>query len=304
MSLYLKYRPASFEEVVGNQTLVEGLQNMLGNLKKCPHSFLLTGPTGCGKTTLGRIIAQELGAKGSDFKELDSAQFRGIDLIRDIREKASYSGLEGTIRVWILDECHKLTGDAQSALLKILEDTPKHVYFILCTTDPQKLLPTLKGRCFTFEVRPLEESEMMRLLRKVVKAEEESLEKAVYDQIIQDSFCYPRNALNILDQVLRVAPESRLATATKAAENQSQSIELCRILLQGGGWGRVSKILKGLKNEDPESIRRHVLGYCQAVLLSGKDDDRLGLIMEEMIGNFYDSGFNGLVFACYSIVKG
>ncbi|HDY89545.1 MAG TPA: hypothetical protein ENH82_15720, partial [bacterium] len=199
---------------------------------------------------------------------------------------------------------HKLSGDAQSALLKILEDTPNHVYFILCTTDPQKLLSTIKGRCSTFEVRPLKEKQMFSLLRKVVKSEGESLEKLVYDQIIQDSFCYPRNALQILDQVLRVQPENRLATATKAAENQSQSIELCRILLKGGGWKRVAEILKGLKNQDPESIRRHVLGCCQSVLLSGKDDERAGLIMEKMIDNFYNSGFNGLVFACYSIVKG
>ena len=74
--------------------------------------------------------------------------------------------------------------------------------------------------------------------------------------------------------------------------------------MKGGGWGRVSTILKGLKNEDPESIRRHVLGYCQSVLLSGKDDERAGLVMEEMIEPFYNTGYPGLVFACYSIIKG
>jgi len=303
MNLYLKYRPQTLEEIIGNREVVESLQNMLANPKTCPHSFLLTGPTGCGKTTIGRIIAKELGAKGTDFIEVDSADFRGIDTIREIRKVAQYKPIEGDVRVWLVDEVHKTTNDAQNALLKILEDTPTHVYFILCTTDPQKLLPTIKGRCSTFEVRPLEEKQMFSLLRKVVKAEEENLEKQVYDQIIQDSFCYPRNALQILDQVLRVNPENRLATATKAAENQSQSIELCRILLKGGGWKRVAEILKGLKNEDPESIRRHVLGYCQSVLLN-KDEERCGLIMEEMIEPFYNTGFSGLVFACYTIIKG
>ncbi|TET23413.1 MAG: AAA family ATPase [Candidatus Cloacimonadota bacterium] len=301
MSLYHKYRPTELTSIVGNQGVVESLSGMLK--KDTPHVFLLTGPTGCGKTTIGRIIATELGAVGSDFAEMDTADFRGIDTIRKIRETAHFSPLNSTCRVWLMDECHKLTGDAQSALLKILEDTPKHVYFILCTTDPQKLLPTIKGRCSLFEMAPLEEKEMFSLLRKVIKAEDEVLEKVVYDQIIQDSFGHPRNALQILDKVLRVDPENRLAVATKAAENQSQSIELCRILLKGGGWKRVREILKGLKNEDPESIRRHVLGYCQSVLLNG-DADNAGLVMEEMIEPFYNTGFPGLVFACYSIVKG
>jgi len=305
MSLYLKYRPTTLDEVFGN---IEALESLSGMLKRdTPHAFLLTGPTGCGKTTIGRIIAKELGCppsdKNTDFKEIDSADFRGIDTIRKIREIANFSPLKNVCRVWLIDECHKLTGDAQSALLKILEDTPKHVYFILCTTDPQKLLPTIKGRCSVFETRPLDERQMMSLLRKVVKAENESLEKPVYDQIIQDSFCHPRNALQILDQVLRVDSENRLATATKAAENQSQSIELCRILLKGGGWKRVAVILKGLKNEDPESIRRHILAYCQSVLLNG-DQERAGLIMEEMIEPFYNTGYAGLVFACYSVMKG
>ncbi len=301
MSLYLKYRPKVLAEVIGNQEAMESLSNMLE--RDTPHAFLLTGPTGCGKTTVGRIISQMLGVKGSDFVEVDTADFRGIDTIRKIREVAQYSPINGDCRVWLMDEVHKLSGDAQSAMFKILEDTPQHVYFILCTTDPQRLQPQIKNRCTTFEMRPLEERQMMSLLRKVVKAEEETLEKPVYDQIIRDSFCYPRNALQILDKVLRVDIENRLATATKAAENQSQSIELCRILIKGGGWKRVSGILKGLKNEDSESVRRHVLGYCQSVLLD-EDNERAGLVMEEMIEPFYNTGYPGLIFACYSIIKG
>ncbi|KKM24251.1 hypothetical protein LCGC14_1606930 [marine sediment metagenome] len=300
MSLYLKYRPQTLKEVVGNHEVVESLSNMLE--RDTPHAFLLTGPTGCGKTTVGRIIAQELGVQGTDFVEMDTADFRGIDTIRKIREVAQYSPINGDCRVWLMDECHKLTGDAQNAMFKILEDTPKHVYFILCTTDPQKLQPQIRNRCSTFEMRPLEEQQMFSLLRKIVKAENETLEKPIYDQIIQDSFCHPRNALQILDQVLRVSSEHRLTTATKAAENQSQSIELCRILLKGGGWKRVREILKGLKNEDPESIRRHILGYCQSVLLNG-DEERAGLVMEEFMDNFYNTGYAGLIFACYSIIK-
>jgi DNA polymerase III subunit gamma/tau len=300
MSLYLKYRPTEISEVIGNAEVLESIENALQ--KDFPHSILLTGPTGCGKTTTGRIIANRLGAKGGDIIELDFASLRGIDSVRDIIHRSQFKPIEGKVKVWVIDEVHKATNDAQNAMLKILEDTPKHVYFILCTTDPQKLIATIKGRCQTFEMRPLSDRQMMGLLRSIVKAEEESLVKVVYDQIIMDSQGHPRNAIQILEQVLNVEPDKRLETARRSAEKQSQSIELCRALLQGSGWRAVSTILKGLKDEDPESIRRHVLGYCQSVLLNG-DQERAGLVMEAFIEPFYNTGMPGLVFACYDVIK-
>jgi hypothetical protein len=144
---------------------------------------------------------------------------------------------------------------------------------------------------------------MKRLLRMVVKAEHASMGRDVYEQIIQDSQGHPRSALQILDAVLRLDPEDQIAGATKAAENVSASIDLCRLLIKGGGWKRVAEVLKGLKDEQPESIRRHVLGYCQSILLK-EDKPRAGLVMEEMIEPFYNTGYPGLVFACYSIMKG
>jgi len=302
MSLYHKYRPQSFSEIRGNKDTVIALQAELQKEDKS-HAFLLTGPTGCGKTTLGRIIAKELGAHGNDFREVDSADFRGIDTIREIRKQSQFKPLEGPCRVWLLDEIHRQTADGQSALLKALEDTPSHVYYILATTDPQKLLNTIKGRCAQYTVAPLKEKEMYRLLKTVVKKEGESLTQDVYEQIIQDSQGHPRNALQILDKVLGVSPEKCLELAKQAAEQQSQVIELCRALLSSAGWKKIANILTGLRDEDPEKIRRAVLGYCQAVLLKG-ENDRAGLIMEEFIEPFYNSGWPGLVFACYSIVKG
>lgn len=301
MNLYLKYRPDSFDDMVGNTAVIESLSNMVE--KDCPHSILLTGPTGCGKTTLARIIAEHLECHGADFVEIDSADFRGIDTVREVRKLTRYKPIEGDTRVFIIDECHKMTNDAQNALLKILEDTPKHVYFILCTTDPQKLLKTVKGRCQTFDLQTLNERDMFKLLRRVVKAEDENLAKAVYDQIVQDSLGHPRNALQILDQVLNVDPDQRLEVAQRQAEQISQSIELCRTLIKGSSWKAVLSILGGLKNDDPESVRRHVLGYCSAVLLK-KEDDRAALIIECFLDPFYNSNFAGLVFACYSATKG
>jgi len=302
MSLYLKYRPAELEHLKGNADIVTTLEGMLEDPDDCPHTFLLHGPTGCGKTTIARIIANRLGCNGTDLQEVDSAQFRGIDTAREIRSQSNYMALEGNCRVWIIDECHKMTNDAQNALLKILEDTPKHVYFVLCTTEPQKLIATIKGRCSIFQVKPLGEQDMYHLLRKVATKEGEQLTREVYDIIIRDSLGLPRNALQTLEQVLRASPERRVEIAQQAAAEQSQSIELCRILLKGGTWKEVNTILNGLRDQDAESIRRVVLGYCQAVLLKG-DVYRAGLILEEFITPFYDSGFPQLVYACYSIIK-
>lgn len=302
MSLYLKYRPESFDDIIGNEDTIQVLRNQLARDSKQPisRSLLFHGPTGCGKTTLGRIVAQELGAVGNDLREIDSADFRGIDTIRDIRRQSTYKPLEGPCRVWILDECHKMTGDAQTALLKALEDTPSHVYYILCTTEPQKLLPTIRGRCAQYQVQPLTEKDMKKLLRRVVKAEEESLSKEIYDQIVQDSLGHPRNALQILSQVLSVEENKRMEIAKRTAETQSKTIELCRALVSGDPWKKVSGILKGLKDEEPEQIRRAILGYCQTILLNGSPNGSVAGIMEEFIEPFYNTGFPGLTLACFS----
>ncbi len=301
--LYLKYRPETFDEIMGNREVVEILKKQINgeSNQSMPRSLLFHGPTGCGKTTLARIVAKSLGAKGNDIREIDSADFRGIDTIREIRKQSSYKPLEGPYRIWILDEVHKMTNDAQTALLKALEDTPNHIYYILCTTEPQKLIATIKGRCAHYQVGLLSDKEMKLLLRKVVKSEGESLQKAVYEQITQDSQGHPRNALQILSQVLAVGEEERLAVAKRTAETQSKTIELCRALMDGAPWKKVSNILKGLKDEDPESVRRAVLGYCQSTLLENQNQSAAS-IMEEFIEPFYNSGFPGLVFACYSVL--
>jgi len=302
MSLYIKYRPSELSEIKGNTDIVQSLEKMLSVPETFPHSTLLYGQTGCGKTSLARIIASRLGCVGDDLRELNASDVNGVDTVREIIKNSQYAPMEGDCRVWIIDEVAKMTSAAQNAFLKILEDTPKSVYFILATTDPEKLLSTIKGRCQQFQVKPLTDSQMFSLLRRIVREEGETLEQEVYNQIIQDSLCHPRNALQILEQVLSVAPERRLEMAKQTAEVQSQAIELCRALIKHEPWGKVNKILVGLKGQEEETIRRIVLGYCQAILLK-EDNTRAGLIMEELFDPFYNSGFPGLVYKCYSITK-
>src|SRR4030067_2200249 len=104
MSLYLKYRPADFNELKGNTDIIASLEKMLSSKENCPHSFLLSGPTGTGKTTIARIIAKKLGCEERDFVEVDSGQVRGIDTIREIRDQSQYMPIEGSCRMWVIDE--------------------------------------------------------------------------------------------------------------------------------------------------------------------------------------------------------
>jgi len=303
MSLYLKYRPTDLESVKGNETIIASLEKMLSKPTTCPHVFLFHGATGCGKTTIGRILAERLGCVGTDLREIDSADFRGIDMVREIRKNSQYKPLQGDVRVWIMNEVHKLTSDAQNALLKIFEDTPPHIYFILTTTEPQKLISAIRGRCIEMQVKPLSDVQMKGLLRGIIREEGEKLDAEVYAQIIQDSQGHPRNAIQILEQVLNVDEDMRLIVAQRTAELQSQSIELCRLLLkQGSGWKEIKTILAGLKDQEPEDIRRVVMGYCSAVLLKA-DHNRAAMVLEYFVEPFYNSGFPGLVFVCYQIVK-
>ena len=302
MSLYLDYRPTSLNTVIGNKELKSSLDGMF-NSNSVPHTILLHGPTGCGKTTIGRIIATKLGCADFDYREIDSADFRGIDTVREIRKNAQLSPISGPVKVYLLDEVHKMTNDAQNALLKILEDTPHHVYFILATTNPEKLLKTVKGRCSMFQVQLLTESEMVKLLNRISKKEGHRIDKEILEQIAEDTGGHPRNAIQVLEQVLNAKPEERLNVAKRQGEVKSETIELARLLIKGSGWNAVRVLLKGLKSEDPESIRRMILAYCQSVLLNS-DNERAGRIMEEMLEPFYNTNFPGLVYACYAIVKG
>ena len=302
MSLYHKYRPNKISEMVGNDEVLSVLEKDIAK-KDPPRSYLFYGPTGCGKTTLGRIVANELGCRGRDLSEVDSSSYRGIDTVRAIQQHAKYAPIDGDRRVWILDECHQTTSAFQNALLKLLEDCPDHAAFILCTTDPDKLIPTVRGRCASYQVSLLSENESYDLLHDIVEGEGEAVEPKVLEFIIESADRHPRNMIQLLERVLAADPGDRLRVAKRIIEDETvQTIELCRALIKGSNWATVRPIVKGLQGEDVEKIRRAIMGYCSAVLLN-KGNDRAFEIMDTMCNPFYNNGYPELVFACYALCR-
>ena len=140
------------------------------------------------------------------------------------------------------------------------------------------------------------------IITKNCRDEKEELNKQIFDQIIETSQGLPRNAIQILEQVLNTSEEERLTTAKKNIDNQTEIIELCRALLKNSNWNQVKEILARLKGQEAESIRRVVLGYCQAILLKS-ENDKAAMIIEEFWEPTYDIGFPGIVYACYSIIN-
>lgn len=304
MPLHIDYRPKDFDEFMGNGAIVQKLQSKLkdGTL---PHSILFVGPSGCGKTTLARILKGHLKCSDLDFIEINVGNQRGIETGREIISNIRLLPIEGDVRIYLLDEVHSMTRDLQGALLKPLEDTPKYVYFILCTTDPQKLLKTVRNRCSTYEVQSLAFDPLMDLMEDIAEKEGKEVDERALEDIYDISEGCPRQALVILDQVidLDIRKQRRAVKAWKGQE--AQVIELCRALFNLQPWGQIQGILKGIE-EDPEKVRRAVMGYMSAVALNDKSPTKTGVaagVFEAFRLPFYDTGKPGLVFACWNAVK-
>lgn len=303
MSLHIKQRPLSFDDVVGeaNAPAINSLKALFNRQKEdIPHAFLFTGPSGCGKTTLARIVAMELGCSEQDFIEMDSAQFRGIDTIRDLRRQAQLRPLDGDCRVYLLDECHQLSKDAQEALLKLLEDTPPHVWICLATTELQQLKPTLINRCNRFEVGLLELREMQRFIKNAAKVSNKPIGGNIAKAIAKGAEGSPRAGLTALELVMDLPEDEQLAAAEKlSTELETEVKQLCRALLGQKPWKTIRPILAGLKKEDAERVRRAVLGYADAVLM--KSDNTIAAVLLESFETptWEMGGWPAIDLACY-----
>jgi DNA polymerase III gamma/tau subunit len=300
-SLAAKYRPKQLSDFHGNRETVSALKALMGR-NDIPHTILFTGPSGCGKTTLARIVAAQLKCSDFDFVENNAADFRGIDSARDILRQMQLRPMSGPCRVWLLDECHQLSKDAQHAILKALEDTPDHVYFLLATTDPEKLLPTIRTRCVTFSVTALSDDEMTRLIENAVEAENAVVPEDVIEQIVEDSLGSARMALSILDKIIGMPQDEMLRAAKHQAAQANEAIELCRALIAKQSWKQIAKLLQGI-SQDPEQVRRAILGYAQAVLLKSGNGQAY-LVLSAFREPLYDLGKPGLALCCYEAING
>ena len=271
LELYRKYRPQNLSEMVGNEATIKSLK---AELENGSHVFLFTGPAGCGKTTLARIIAKEVGAGDLSIREINSAENRGIDTAREVMEQMRYTPTDGNALVWIFDECHQWLAPVQNAFLKALEDTPEHVYFFLCTTDPQKLITPLKSRCSIINVKPLNDEEMTYLLKRTARAEQIKISNDICERICEIAQGGSRKALKLLGKVLYLdSDEERLEVlrVDDSSENP-ETIELCRLLTnKGANFKKASAILKQMDLSEPEKVRQAVMGYMNACLLKGSD---------------------------------
>ncbi len=217
-----KYRPETFDEVVG-QTHVTGTLRAALAKDKLSHAYLFSGPRGCGKTTVARLLAKAINcqtnregdpcgtcetcvgiAKGSylDVLEIDAASNTGVDNIRELKEMAQYSPSEGSSRVFIIDEVHMLSKGAFNALLKILEEPPKRVFFFFATTEPNKIPRTILSRCQRFDFRLLTRKELGDHMLRIAKAEDIQLEETGLRLLVSLAEGSVRDGLSLLDQVI------------------------------------------------------------------------------------------------------
>ncbi|MGD9619078.1 MAG: DNA polymerase III subunits gamma/tau [Mycolicibacterium sp.] len=224
MALYRKYRPATFAEVVGQEHVTEPLSTAL-NSGRINHAYLFSGPRGCGKTSSARIMARSLncaqgptatpcgvcdscvalapnGPGNVDVVELDAASHGGVDDTRELRDRAFYAPAQSRYRIFIVDEAHMVSTAGFNALLKIVEEPPEHLIFVFATTEPEKVLPTIRSRTHHYPFRLLAPRTMRTLIEKIMEAEEVDVDDAVFPLVIRAGGGSPRDTLSVLDQLL------------------------------------------------------------------------------------------------------
>ena len=224
LALYRKYRSKNFDELVGQEAIKQTLENSL-KIQKISHAYLFSGPRGTGKTSVARLFAKALNCeKGNgeicnecsncrainegshpDVIEIDAASNSGVDEVRELIEKVKYAPIQGKYKVYIIDEVHMMTNSAFNALLKTLEEPPSYVVFILCTTEPYKLLPTILSRCQRYEFKKITDAELKKLITHVLKEEGVSATNDAINLIVELANGGARDSLSLLDQVISYA---------------------------------------------------------------------------------------------------
>src|SRR5216117_2337656 len=262
-ALYRKYRPQDFGEVVGQEPVVRTLRNAIEH-DQVRQAYLFAGPRGTGKTSLARILAKALNcaqgptatpdktchacqsiANGTslDVIEMDAASQRGIDDIREIRERVILQPAEGRYKVYILDEAHQLTDAAWNALLKLIEEPPPHLLFVFCTTELAKVLPTVRSRCQTFVFQRPRLAELVQLLRRVADGEGIDVPDQALSLVARGARGSFRDAVSTLDQ-LASATENEITVQSVlqllGAVEEDALFRICDLVLDKDTAGALS----------------------------------------------------------------
>lgn len=293
--LYHKYRPRRFNEVAGHKEVITSIKKAV-TAGSPSQAFLLIGDSGTGKTTTARIMALSLNcdntdksgepclecksckailsSRCSDIIEVNAADHRGIGDIRSLCRTMPLMPLQLRRKVFILDEAHQLTNDAQSSLLKELEEAPAHVFIILCSTHPKKILPTVKNRCQRFKFNSLRPKEMQQLLEEVSTLEGELFSPQIYKALTGASGGSPRQGLVLLQQVMQLGSRE-LSDVLKLLESDEQGDpDVIKICFQLGGnpsWITITNTLESCRHIGAAAIGMIVAGYFRNKLLKAKN---------------------------------
>ncbi|MGH2561289.1 MAG: DNA polymerase III subunit gamma/tau [Thermomicrobiales bacterium] len=299
-SLYRKYRPQSFDatELVGQEHVVRTLRNAI-LLGRVAHAYLFCGPRGTGKTTTARLLAKAVNcldadstnrpcnacanclaiARGAttDVIEIDAASNRGIDDIRDLRERVKYAPTQLTTKFYIIDEAHQITGAAANAFLKTLEEPPAHTKFVLATTDPEELLATIVSRCQRFEFRRIDLDSMIERLRTVASAEGLTADDEALAVIARQATGSLRDALGLLDQLAVYRESEPDGTAAKITADTVRAVlgvsrndrvaALGRALADRDARSALETVNAAMEaGEDPRQLNRQLVAYLRILL--------------------------------------
>lgn len=292
-ALYLKWRPALFNEVVGQEHITRTLRNALKS-GRVRHAYLFSGPRGTGKTTTARLLAKAVNCthpdpevrpcnecatcravnegRFLDLIEIDAATHTGVDDVRDLRDKIAFSPGEGRFKVYIIDEVHRFSGSAFDALLKTLEEPPEHAIFVLATTEIDKVPPTIKSRCLQFEFRRFSVQEVADRLQMIIDGEGMKAERAALEMIARQGTGSMRDSISLLDQIVTDSVElislelvqRVLGTASSAAVK-----DLVECLIAGDVAQGLRVINAAVDNgTDPRQFGQQMVEYLRCILLA------------------------------------